>query len=214
MNFVEKNGYAVVTGAASGLGRSYSVELSRLHINTILVDLPEKGLFSHCCHLRDQFDVDSVCFEFDLREKAKIIEFARIVNSRYPVFMLINNAGIGGSKRFEKVDVEYIYSMIQLNVMAPMVLTHQLLPNLQKQQSGFILNVASLAAFCPMAFKTAYPASKVFIYYLSRGLCQELRDKKIFVSVVVPGPMRTCLLYTSDAADDSLRVVLGGRGLR
>jgi len=60
-----------------------------------------------------------------------------------------------------------------------------------RQPRAYILNVASMAAFSPMGFKTVYPASKAFIHHFTRGLYQELRDTNVFVSVVNPGPMKT-----------------------
>src|SRR5699024_12447816 len=68
--------------------------------------------------------------------------------------------------------------MIQLNVTAPTLLTHQLLQNLQKQEAAYILNISSLAAFSPIGYKTVYPASKVFIHSFSRGLNQELKEDR------------------------------------
>lgn len=75
--------------------------------------------------------------------------------------------------------------------MATSLLTHQLLPNLQKSSKAYVLNVSSLAAFSPIGYKTVYPASKAFIHSFSRGLYQELKDTNVFVSVVNPGPMKT-----------------------
>ena len=81
--------------------------------------------------------------------------------------MLINNAGIGGSKKFSDASGSYIEKIIQLNVLATSLLTHQLLPNLQKSSKAYVLNVSSLAAFSPIGYKTVYPASKAFIHSFS-----------------------------------------------
>lgn len=109
----------------------------------------------------------------------------------YQLGVLINNAGTGGSHSFLKADVHYINRIVQLNVVATALLTHQLLPNLMTGSKSFILNVSSMAAFTPVGFKTVYPASKSFVHSFSRGLYAELRDTNVFVSVVNPGAMRT-----------------------
>lgn len=70
-------------------------------------------------------------------------------------------------------------------------MTKQLLPNLQKQERAYILNVSSMAALSPTAFKTVYPASKVYVYFLTRGLHEEYKKSNLFISVVNPGPMKT-----------------------
>ena len=105
--------------------------------------------------------------------------------------MLINNAGLGGSQKFTDASIQYINSIIQVNVLATSLLTHQLLPNLLKQPQAYILNVSSMAAFSPIGYKTVYPASKTFIHSFSRGLSEELKNTGVVVSVVNPGAMAT-----------------------
>ena len=74
---------------------------------------------------------------------------------------------------------------------ALVLITHQLLPLLKSQNSSYILNIASLAAFGPMPYKTIYPASKAFVSSFSRGLNAELKGTNVSVSVAYPGGMAT-----------------------
>lgn len=185
------NNYAIITGAANGLGKAFAFELSKKKINTILVDLSNNGLHQLCEDLKNNYSIHSVYYEYDLTNKDNVVELAKKINQKYSVNILINNAGVGGTNRFDKVDVDYINRIIQLNVMATSILTHQILPNLRKQNKSYILNVSSMAAFSAMGYKTVYPASKVFIHYFSRGLFQEFKNTNVFVSVVNPGPMKT-----------------------
>jgi short-subunit dehydrogenase len=191
MNPVPSNSFSVVTGAAHGLGRAFALELAKRHLNTLLVDLPENGLKDLCAQLSGEYGISSRCFECDLTRKEEVIALAGLINEQYSVFMLINNAGTGGSVKFEEAPVDYLDKIIQLNVMATTVLTHQLIPNLLKQERAYILNVSSMAAFSPIGYKTVYPASKVFVHYFSRSLYQEYKNTNLFVSVVNPGPMKT-----------------------
>ena len=191
MKSVPTNGYCVVTGAAHGLGRAFAKELSQRRLNTILVDLPENNLSGFCEEVRDQYQVSSCCYECDLTQKQHITELAERINNNYNVFLLINNAGTGGTVRFENATAEYLDRIIQLNVMATTLLTRLLIPNLLKQEKSYILNVSSMAAFSPIGYKTVYPASKVFVHYFSRSLYQEYKHTNLFVSVVNPGPMKT-----------------------
>jgi short-subunit dehydrogenase len=186
-----KSQYSVITGAANGLGKAFAFEMAKRKINTILIDLPDTGMAQLCEELKKRFETDSVFFEKDLTVKGNIVELAGKINKEYDVFILINNVGAGGARRFDKVDVDYIDRIIQLNVMATSIMTHQLIPNLKRQDKSYILNVASMASFSPMGYKTVYPASKAFILYLSRSLCQEFKKTNIFVSVVCPGQMKT-----------------------
>ena len=74
---------------------------------------------------------------------------------------------------------------------ALVLLTRLLLPVLKRRKKSFILNIASMASFGPMPFKTVYPASKAFVYSFSRGLGAELKGTGVSVSVAHPGGMKT-----------------------
>ena len=129
-------------------------------------------------------------FETDLTKKENIIDLSDWAN-KYPISVLINNAGCSGSKNISDASVDYLEMIIQLNITATSLLTKLLLPNLTRQPKSYILNVSSMAAFSPMAYKTVYPASKKFIQYFSQGLNEELRERNVSVSVIYPGPMKT-----------------------
>ncbi|WP_447637111.1 SDR family NAD(P)-dependent oxidoreductase [Flavobacterium microcysteis] len=183
--------YAVVTGASQGLGRAFAYELAKNNIPLILMSLPGQELSELSSEISEQYGVPVFCYETDLSVKENVLDFAAWVNANFSVFMLINNAGTGGSRRFDEASAEYISKIIQVNVMATSLLTHQLLPNLKKADKAYILNVSSMAAFCPIGYKTVYPASKAFVHSFSRGLCEELKSTNVFVSVVNPGAMKT-----------------------
>lgn len=182
--------YAVITGASSGLGRAFAFELAGRGKNLVLVSLPGEGLPCLADQLKP-FAIRVVHYETDLTLHENVHAFTNWVNKHFQVSILINNAGMGGTRRFLEADVDYINRIIQLNVMSTSLITRALLPNLLLQQKAYVLNVSSMAAFSPMGFKTVYPASKAFIHHFTRGLYQELKNTNVFVSVVNPGPMKT-----------------------
>ncbi len=182
--------YALVTGASQGLGKAFALELAKRQFNIILVSLPGEGLDFVATQVT-ALGREALCYETDLTQKANIVALASWANERFPLSVLINNAGCGGTQRFQDVDVDYLDRIIQLNVKATALLTHQLLPNLMKSDRAYVLNVGSVAAYSPIGFKTVYPASKAFVHSLSRGLYQEFADSNVFFSVVNPGPMMT-----------------------
>lgn len=186
----QKEKFAVVTGASRGLGRCFALELARRGINTILISLPGEGLMNVASECRHH-GTDSCIRETDIAKKENVIELCNWINEKFEVFMLINNAGTGGTRRFVESSVEYIDTIIQLNVTACTMMTHQLLPNLLRQEKAYVLNVSSMASFNPVGYKTVYPASKRFVQHFSLGLYQELKDTSVFVGVVHPGGMKT-----------------------
>ena len=182
--------FAVVTGASSGLGRSIALELSRRKINTLLVSLPREGLREVCLECRRN-GCESECFELDLTNRDALSVFVEHINENYEVFALFNNAGIGGSRRFDDVPMQYIDDIINLNISAATMLVHELLPNLKRNAESYILNISSMAALVPCGYKTVYPASKAYIKHFSLGLREELKEYGVSVSLAVLGPMPT-----------------------
>jgi len=196
-------GYALITGASQGLGRAMAMEFARRNTNVLLVSLPGEGLEDLAECIRVTCRVKASCLEIDMSRDNAVYIIAGWA-SKYPVHVLVNNAGIGGTKAFEEATPEYIDAIIQINIRSLSLLTRLMLPALKKQDKAYIMNVASMASFSPIGFKTVYPASKAFVYSFSRGLYTELRDTNVFVTVLHPGPMKT-------NADVTRRIDLQGR---
>lgn len=182
--------YAVVTGASRGLGRAFATELSRKGINTILIS-SNPAISALCKELAETYKTDSQYIIADLIKEEDLLSAADKINASYNIYILVNNAGIGGTQAFDQVEVSYIEKMLHLNVVATSLLCRQLLSNLLRNPRSHILNVSSLAALTPVGYKMAYPASKAFIRHFSRGLRAEFKERGLMVSVVSPGAMAT-----------------------
>jgi short-subunit dehydrogenase len=183
--------YSVITGASCGLGKEFAIECARKGRNLLLTALPDEQISKIGEQIAREYKVSVIAFEADLTRREEIISLAEYINENYQVDMLINNAGLGGAQPFLEASTESIEQIILLNVYAVVMLTRLLLPNLKRQEKAYILNIASLAAFSPMPYKTVYPASKSFVYSFSNGLNAELRGSGISVSVAHPGGMKT-----------------------
>lgn len=183
--------YSVVTGAAAGLGRVYAESLAKRQHNIIAIDLPGTGLPELTQELAQRHGVKVNYYETDLTIADNVTQLSTDINRQYQVSVLVNNAGVGGTKRFDEADPTYLLNMIQLNIMATTLLTRGLISNLKQQPQAYVLNVASMAAFTPIAYKTVYPASKAYIYRLTQGLREEFKSRQIHFCVTTPGPMVT-----------------------
>ncbi|MFC0876117.1 SDR family NAD(P)-dependent oxidoreductase [Saccharicrinis sp. FJH2] len=183
--------YAVITGASKGLGLELAKSVAAQNRNLILVSLPGESIRERAEELMKSFKIDVRYYETDLTNLENINVLSSWIKANFNIDMLINNAGTGGSCDFTLSETEYLNTIMQLNMTATVMLTRKLIPLLQKQERAYILNIASMASFGPMPYKTVYPASKAFIYSFSRGLYAELRRTNIFVSVAHPGPMAT-----------------------
>lgn len=183
--------YTLITGASMGLGKEFAVESARRGKNLVLVALPGRNLGQLCEELRLAFGIHAVAVECDMTDEKALGEMAKDILSKYSIDQLINNAGVGGTARFDSSSAEYLDRIIHLNVRATTMLTHLLLPSLKSHDRSLIINIASVAAFGPLPFKTIYPASKAYIYSFSRSLARELRNVGVQVVVVTPGPIIT-----------------------
>ncbi|EJL71831.1 SDR family NAD(P)-dependent oxidoreductase [Chryseobacterium populi] len=186
-----KESYAVVTGASQGLGKAFAESLAKKNINVILISLPNQNLKMISEEIAETYQVKTHYYEVDLSVNENVLKLTDWLNSSFKIHILINNAGLGGTRKFVEASPDYINTILQVNVTATSLITHQLLPNLLEQPQAYILNVSSMAAFSPIGFKTVYPASKTFIHSFSRGLHEELKHTSVFVSVVNPGAMKT-----------------------
>jgi len=182
--------YTIITGSSQGLGKAFAEICAQKKRNLILISLPNENNGNLAKNLSEKYGIEAIRYEVNLTKKKELYKLVEFVKG-FPVNMLINNAGIGGAKKFEEVSLDYLNTIILLNIKSLVTLTHQVLPILKQQEEAFILNISSLAAFAPMPFKTVYPASKAFVYSFSRGLKAELKESNIHVAVAHPGPMAT-----------------------
>ncbi len=105
--------------------------------------------------------------------------------------ILVNNAGIGEYGTFADKELSATERMMQLNMSALVRLTHLVLPEMLSRRRGWIMNIASVAAFQPTPYMGGYGATKSFVLSFSMSLWEEVRRAGIVVTCVCPGPVRT-----------------------
>jgi short-subunit dehydrogenase len=107
--------------------------------------------------------------------------------------MLINNAGFGIYGEFTETDLDREISLINTNVTAVHILTKLFLQKFEKENKGYILNVASSAGFLAGPLMSSYYASKNYVVRLTEAVYEELRRKKsnVHISCFCPGPVKT-----------------------
>ena len=186
--------YTIITGASDGFGKALAIECARRGMNLILVALPGPELHHIANFIKKNFFVDVRFLEADLTHEMECYQLhSKIVEGKWPVNILINNAGIGNTQMFTEISSEFIKQQIKLNVMAPTLLTRLFIDELKKHAPSYVLNVGSLCSFFYLPKKQVYGATKSFIYFFSKSLRRELKRDKVSVSVVCPGGMNTNL---------------------
>lgn len=183
--------YTLITGASAGLGREFAIQCAALNMNLILMALPNENTEKLAETLAHTYGVSVVWYEIDMTNSQLLRETIHFIKDNYQINFLINNAGIGGTVLITESSFEATDRILEVNIRSMVLLTQTLLPVLLQQPQSYILNISSMAAFTPIAYKTVYPASKAFISSFSLGLKEELADTQVSVSVLYPGPMMT-----------------------
>jgi short-subunit dehydrogenase len=179
--------WAVVTGASSGIGESFTRLLAATGFNLVLVARDEIRLIERAAGLKEKYGAESIVIVADLATESgctKVEEF--IANNEVEV--LINNAGFGINKLFTMSDLTKEEEVLKVLVRTPMRLMHVALPKMKERNSGVIINVSSVASFIAGG---AYSASKSYLTVLSESLHTELCATNIKVSALCPGFTRT-----------------------
>lgn len=183
---------AVVTGASSGLGMCFARQLASEGYDLLIVARRGFVLESLKEELERLYPITVETFEADLSEKEPLRELEKKVESSENLVCLINNAGFGtGESSFPNVDVEQETRMLALHNLAPMRLCRAALIPMAVNGMGYIINVASAAAFLASRGAADYSATKSFLVSFSRGLQCDCIDKGVHVQALCPGFVRT-----------------------
>ncbi|MBP3242404.1 MAG: SDR family oxidoreductase [Ruminococcus sp.] len=179
---------ALVTGATSGIGRSFAEKLSKRGVSLILTGRNERALME----LKESLGTDVEIFPADLSVRSHVFKLYEFCVDK-GVDMLINNAGYGIFGRFDETDLTDELDLINVNIVAVHILTKLFLRDFKRQNRGIILNVASSAGFMTGPLLSSYYASKNYVVRLSFAIAEELRrDKsKVSITVLCPGPVDT-----------------------
>lgn len=179
---------AIVTGASSGIGRDMARILSNMGYDLILVARSTDKLNE----LKNILKTNVEIYSLDLSNIDNCKKLYEKVKDQ-DIDILINNAGFGAIGSFRKLPLEKELSMIDLNVKALHVLTKLFLIDFIKKDKGYILNVASSAAFQPGPLMATYYSTKSYVYNLTLAIYEELRkmNSNVHISCLCPGPVDT-----------------------
>lgn len=187
-----KNYYTLITGASQGFGKSMALEFAKRKMNLLLVSLPDSGLWGLSEFIRKQFNVEVSCLELDLSKIDSCYIIADFIkDNNLQVKYLVNNAGILSRGFFEEMDETFIIKQIEVNVLAPTLLTKLLIENLKNSSPSAILNISSMAAFFPLQKKQVYCGTKAYLLSFSKSLGKELKKDNISVTAICPGGLNT-----------------------
>lgn len=191
-DFKERYGkWALITGAAQGIGAAYGERLAAMGLSLVLLDIETELLEAHAARLRQTNPaVEIKTLVSDLGNpdalNAAIDQIAGL-----EIGLLVANAGIGAVGRWLEVPLAVKLNQIAVNCTAVLILAHRLTPPMVERRRGGVIIMASNSAEMGASFIATYSATKAFDRVLAEGLWAELSPHGIDVTAVMPGAIDT-----------------------
>ncbi|MEO0453218.1 MAG: SDR family oxidoreductase [Verrucomicrobiota bacterium] len=183
------NEYIMITGASSGIGRAIAEDLAGEGKPLILVARRKERL-EELAKRYPEVTIRSVsCDLSSAVERRGLMD--RCSHEGWLIQGLVNNAGLGSQHRLLDTPEEKMDSMLDVNIQALVELTRFALPSMVEKKSGWIVNIASTAAFQPVPFFSLYASTKAFVLHFTEALSEEYRESGVFIGVMCPGPVST-----------------------
>ena len=207
---------ALVTGAASGLGRSVARKLAAGGAGLLLVDRDEGGLRETASLIGDCAG-DIILAESELADHEACRNMvAKAADHFGRLDALCNVAGVIFMADTPTMPIEQFELTLAVNLKAPFVLSQAAIPHLL-ESNGAIVNVASSAAFIGEAYAAAYCASKAGLVGMTKAMAMEYSKQSIRINAVAPGGMMTNIAsnmrFPDNADGELIRRYTGLRGL-
>jgi len=193
---------AIITGASAGIGREFVRQIADV--------FPEVECYWLIARRADKLEEMAatlegktvVCLPLDLCDAMSFVAYQEKLQTEEPeVVLLVNNAGCGYLGNLGEMDTATQTRMVDLNIRALTAVTNMTIPFMAP--GSCILNVSSIASFCPNPRMTVYSSTKAYVSSFTVGLAEELKPKGITVTAVCPGPMATEFLDVGKIAGNS-----------
>lgn len=196
------NKIVVITGAASGIGRSLAIDFASYNCKLALCDIDETALQETKKMLRND-TVQILLKKVDVSDKNAVFDFAEEVkNTLGNADIVINNAGVAlGKMTIEEINIEDFEWLMGINFWGMVYGTKAFLPQLKKNEATAIVNISSLFGLIAATFNGAYCASKFGIRGFNEVLMNELFNTNIQVHSVHPGGIKTNIARKARGGD-------------
>lgn len=198
------SGRALVTGASSGIGAAFARSLKKRGHRLILVARRKDRLAA----LAEELGEDATAVRVvDLAVSGAARTLADdLEREAIDVDLLVNNAGVGHTARFDQEPPERIAAMLDLNIRALVEMTRAFVPAMVRRGRGQVINVASNAAFQPVPFLSVYAATKSFVVSFTEGIASELKGTGVGFQALCPGLTATEFLEVAETHTTNLLV--------
>ncbi len=202
MNSPPKQLQAIITGASSGIGRATALAFAKSGISLALVSRSQDKL-SVVVEAAEAVGVKAQAYPLDLANVTLVKEkINNIAQELGKVDILVNNAGMGYTNSLANTSLEEWQKVLDLNLTSVFQCIQGVLPQMRKQGTGTIVNVASIAAYNAFPDWGAYSVSKAGLVALTKALAVEERSNGIRAVTIAPGAVNTPIWDTDTVQAD------------
>jgi short-subunit dehydrogenase len=188
----------VVTGAASGIGRTLAFALSGEKAVLALADIDPDGLQATQREIGVSIGQESQIYRVDVAKREQVAEFAdKVIRDFGKVDLVINNAGVSSSGGVHELTYDTLEWTININLWGVIHGTKAFLPHLMERSEAGIVNISSVYGLLGIPGQAAYCTSKFAVRGFTESLRQELSNTNIFVTLVFPGGIKTNIAKNS-----------------
>ncbi|GCE24432.1 SDR family NAD(P)-dependent oxidoreductase [Dictyobacter kobayashii] len=182
--------WALVTGAASGLGKEFTNQLAARQLNIVAVDIQPDKLQQQVSFLQQQYGVQVKPLLVDLSDPAFLAPVQR-ETAELEIGLVANVAGLSSVGPLLDIPLETLQRQIAINCYAPLTLSHHFGRLMRERGRGGIIFFSSASALQGTALVTNYAATKAYNLILAEGLWDELRSSGVDVLGFAPGATNT-----------------------
>jgi len=187
----KSGGWAVVTGASDGIGKSFAFELAKRGFNLLLISRTKSKLDEVAEALRSKYKVqtDVLAVDFTSADISFYEDIRAAISKLDRVGVLVNNVGINYEfpTSFLEGTPKLTDDIVNVNISGVNRMTHIVLPKMVERKSGAIINVGSFSGVIPAPMLSTYSATKAYVDFFSWCLSTEYKDKGIAVQGITPG---------------------------
>jgi uncharacterized protein len=185
--------WVMVTGASAGLGRAFALRLAKHYgANLVLVARRKDRLEALADELRSAAGVEVVVVTADLSRTEEVDRAITEATQYRQLTAAVLNAGVTHFGHYHELSWADFQTMLQTNVSAVVRLTTELVPHLEEAPGGGgILIVSSMSGITPVAYQTAYSATKAFLVSFGIGMWHELQGRNVSITTFTPGGIKT-----------------------
>lgn len=202
VNPINRNKYALITGATSGIGYELAKQFANAGYNLILIARSRERLQAVTDELKQSFGIEVTPIEKDLFAASAARElYEQVSTMGVTVDALVNDAGQGQWGMFSETPLERDLDIIQLNIASLLSLTKLFLQDMVRRNEGKILQVGSEAGTTPIPLLAVYSATKAFVLSFSAALANELKDTNITITALLPGATDTDFFHKAGQQD-------------